>query len=66
VRQNVALPGRLGGPRTRKVIAEMLHLTERSVEKHGTAVFTKLDLAQAPGDHRRVLAVLRHLNAQPR
>jgi DNA-binding NarL/FixJ family response regulator len=52
--------------RSNIAIAEMLHLAERSVEKHVTAVFTKLDLAPAPGDHRRVLAVLRYLNAQPR
>lgn len=27
-----------------------------------TAIFTKLDLPQDRGDHRRVLAVLRYLN----
>jgi DNA-binding NarL/FixJ family response regulator len=58
--------GLLAEGRSNIAIAESLHLAERSVEKHVTAVFTKLDLTQAPGDHRRVLAVLRYLNAQPR
>jgi DNA-binding NarL/FixJ family response regulator len=58
--------GLLAEGRSNIAIAESLHLAERSVEKHVTAVFTKLDLPQAPGDHRRVLAVLRYLNAQPR
>jgi DNA-binding NarL/FixJ family response regulator len=47
--------------RSNVAIAELLHLAERSVEKHVTAVFTKLDLPQDRGDHRRVLAVLRYL-----
>jgi DNA-binding NarL/FixJ family response regulator len=47
-------------------IAETLHLAERSVEKHITSIFTKLDLPQDRGNHRRVLAVLRLLNDQPR
>jgi DNA-binding NarL/FixJ family response regulator len=46
-------------------IAAGLHLAERSVEKHVTAIFTKLDLPQAKTENRRVLAVLRYLNAQP-
>ena len=48
--------------RSNAAIAEQLHLAMRSVEKHVTAIFTKLDLPQAKGDHRRVLAVLRYLN----
>jgi DNA-binding NarL/FixJ family response regulator len=48
--------------RSNVAIAEQLHLAIRSVEKHVTAIFTKLDLPQAKGDHRRVLAVLRYLN----
>lgn len=50
--------------RSNVAIAEQLHLADRSVEKHVTAIFTKLDLPQARTDHRRVLAVLRYLNAQ--
>jgi DNA-binding NarL/FixJ family response regulator len=49
--------------RSNLAIAADLHLAERSVEKHVTAIFTKLDLPQARTDHRRVLAVQRYLNA---
>lgn len=50
--------------RSNIAIAEHLHLAARSVEKHVTAIFTKLDLPPARSDHRRVLAVLRYLNAR--
>jgi DNA-binding NarL/FixJ family response regulator len=49
--------------RSNLAIAELLHLAARSVEKHVTAIFTKLDLPPASSDHRRVLAVLRYLDA---
>jgi DNA-binding NarL/FixJ family response regulator len=55
--------GLLAEGRSNVAIAEALHLVERSVEKHVTAIFTKLDLPQARTDHRRVLAVLRYLRA---
>jgi DNA-binding NarL/FixJ family response regulator len=42
-------------------IAEMLVLTVGAVEKHVQSILSKLDLAQAPSDHRRVLAVLTYL-----
>jgi DNA-binding NarL/FixJ family response regulator len=54
---------RLAEGRSNQAIADDLHLALRSVEKHVTAIFTKLDLAPAPTDHRRVLAVLRFINA---
>jgi DNA-binding NarL/FixJ family response regulator len=57
--------GLLAEGRSNVAIADGLHLAERSVEKHVTAIFTKLDLPQDRGDHRRVLAVLRYLNARP-
>jgi len=48
--------------RTNRAISERLTVAERTVEKHCTAIFTKLGLAASPHDHRRVLAVLRYLD----
>jgi DNA-binding NarL/FixJ family response regulator len=42
-------------------IAEELVVTVAAVERHVTSIFGKLGLAQAPTDHRRVLAVLQYL-----
>jgi DNA-binding NarL/FixJ family response regulator len=42
-------------------VAAALFLTERSVEKHINAVFSKLGLEMAPDTNRRVAAVLLHL-----
>jgi DNA-binding NarL/FixJ family response regulator len=53
--------GLLAEGRSNVAIAESLHLADRSVEKHVTAIFTKLDLPHDRSDHRRVLAVLRYL-----
>ena len=50
--------------RSNLAIATQLHLAGRSVEKHVTAIFTKLDLPQASTDHRRVMAVLRYIDAR--
>ena len=44
--------------RSNRAIAERLVVTERAVENHVTGIFGKLNLAPAPEDHRRVLAVL--------
>ncbi|WP_035857426.1 response regulator transcription factor [Cryptosporangium arvum] len=55
--------GLLAEGRSNVAIADQLHLAARSVEKHVTAIFTKLDLPPARTDHRRVLAVLRYLNS---
>ena len=55
--------GMLAEGRSNAAICDALFLAPRSVEKHVTAIFTKLDLPQARTDHRRVLAVLRYLNA---
>jgi DNA-binding NarL/FixJ family response regulator len=43
-------------------IGGALHLSERAVEKHINALFTKLDLGQAPDVNRRVKAVLMYLS----
>lgn len=42
-------------------IAATLVVSESAVAKHINSIFTKLDLATADNDHRRVLAVLRFL-----
>ncbi|KAB8191591.1 response regulator [Nonomuraea phyllanthi] len=49
--------------RTNMAIAERLAIAERTVEKHCTSIFAKLGLEASAHDHRRVLAVLRYLNA---
>jgi DNA-binding NarL/FixJ family response regulator len=49
--------------RSNQAIATELVVTERAVEKHVTSIFSKLDLASSPDDHRRVLAVLTYLRA---
>jgi DNA-binding NarL/FixJ family response regulator len=48
--------------RSNSAIAAKLVVTDRAVEKHVTSIFSKLDLAAAPEDHRRVLAVLAFLD----
>ncbi|MEU6716495.1 response regulator transcription factor [Nonomuraea sp. NPDC046802] len=49
--------------RSNSAIAEALFLSYGSVEKHVTQIFTKLGLGPSDSDHRRVLAVLRFLQA---
>ncbi|HLL37394.1 response regulator [Streptomyces sp. NPDC052773] len=48
---------------TNAAIAARLHISQSAVEKHLNAVFDKLDLNQADGYNRRILAVLRYLEA---
>ena len=43
-------------------IARTLHVSDATVEKHVTAVFRKLGIGAAAGDHRRVRAVLAYLH----
>ena len=45
-------------------VADALFLTERAVEKHINALFTKLGLSPEPDTNRRVKAVLMHLSAR--
>jgi serine/threonine-protein kinase PknK len=63
-------------PREREVLALMaegrsnagighkLFVSEGTVEKHVRSILMKLDIIEAPEDHRRVLAVLTHLEAR--
>ena len=44
--------------RSNAAIAQRLVISERSVAKHTSAIFTKLDLPPSDDDNRRVLAVL--------
>lgn len=46
-------------------IAAGLVVSESAVAKHINNIFSKLDLPQAEGAHRRVLAVLRFLDGTP-
>jgi DNA-binding NarL/FixJ family response regulator len=49
--------------RTNRAIAGELFISERAVERHVTAIFSKLDLPTTGEDHRRVLAVLTYLRS---
>jgi DNA-binding NarL/FixJ family response regulator len=44
-------------------LAQHLSITERAIEKHVSAIFTKLDLPPSQAHHRRVLAVVTYLNS---
>lgn len=48
--------------RTNGAIASELHLSLGGVEKHATAIFSKLGVGEEPQVHRRVAAVLAFLN----
>jgi DNA-binding NarL/FixJ family response regulator len=50
--------------RTNAAIGRRLFITEKAVSKHIAGIFAKLGLPPSDDDHRRVLAVLAHLNAQ--
>jgi DNA-binding NarL/FixJ family response regulator len=55
--------GLMAEGRSNGAIAEQLVVSERAVEKHVTSIFGKLGLTASSEDHRRVLAVLRFLEA---
>jgi DNA-binding NarL/FixJ family response regulator len=44
-----------------RAIAARLHVAERTVETHVTAIFAKLNLVDEPASHHRVRAVLEYL-----
>jgi DNA-binding NarL/FixJ family response regulator len=50
--------------RTNASVAEDLHLSESSIEKYASSVFTKLGLSDERHIHRRVAAVLAYLQDQ--
>jgi DNA-binding NarL/FixJ family response regulator len=56
--------GLMAEGRSNSAMASTLGVSERAVEKHVTAIFSKLDLPPASEDHRRVLAVLRFLRSE--
>ena len=45
-------------------IARRIFVTEGTVEKHVRSILTKLDLPESETEHRRVMAVLRFLDAR--
>ncbi|SDJ91856.1 response regulator transcription factor [Streptomyces indicus] len=46
---------------TNTAIARRMDITQRAVEKHVAAIFTKLRLERGEDEHRRILAVLHYL-----
>jgi DNA-binding NarL/FixJ family response regulator len=55
--------GLMAEGRSNSAISGMLVISERAVEKHVGNIFSKLGLPPSDGGHRRVLAVLRYLEA---
>jgi len=47
--------------RSNQAISRIMSLSTKSIEGHVRNIFSKLDLDNAPDDHRRVLAVLKYL-----
>ncbi|GAA4894417.1 response regulator transcription factor [Streptomonospora salina] len=64
-RENEVLAAMAEGLNNGGIAAELV-ITERAVEKHIRAIFTKLDLGQDDRDHRRVRAVLEYLRGGDR
>ena len=48
-----------------QAISRQLYLSPRTVEAHVRQIFVKLGLEESPDSHRRVLAVLTYLRADP-
>jgi DNA-binding NarL/FixJ family response regulator len=58
-REREVLDGMAAG-RSNRGIADALFISDRAVERHVTAIFSKLELPASELTHRRVLAVLAH------
>lgn len=56
--------GLMAEGRSNSAICQALFISPKTLETHITRMFTKLDLAQTPDDHRRVLAVLQFLQRE--
>jgi DNA-binding NarL/FixJ family response regulator len=63
--RELAVLGEMATGKSNAAIARALYVSERSVEKHTNALFTKLGVSEEPDVNRRVLAVLRFLEATP-
>ncbi|MCE9621290.1 MAG: response regulator transcription factor [Actinomycetia bacterium] len=48
--------------RSNAAIANAVHCSSKTLETHVRSIFTKLDLAEHPNDHRRVAAVVHYLH----
>lgn len=53
--------GHMAAGRSNTAIAETVHLSRSAVEKNVNAIFSKLNLVDEPGTHRRVAAVVAFL-----
>jgi DNA-binding NarL/FixJ family response regulator len=62
--REVEVLGLMAEGRSNGGIARQLWVTEGTVEKHVRSILAKLDLAETGDDHRRVLAVIRYLEAR--
>lgn len=51
--------------KSNRAIAKAVFMSERTVEAHIHEIFDKLELEPAPENHRRILAVLAHLQVAP-
>ena len=64
--RELAVLGEMATGKNNIAIARTLYLSERAVEKHTNALFSKLGLSEERDVNRRVLAVLTFLDARPR
>ena len=64
--RELAVLGEMATGKNNIAIARTLYLSERAVEKHTNALFSKLGLTEERDVNRRVLAVLAFLDARPR